>query len=120
MAAPAAPPPPKVCLRSPALSVSPLDFPLVSPSASWVHPRPAGLGNRPCVSEPIYSGPSCFQIVGSEWNLRVVLCVQDWGFRVSPGLGAWGAPGVSSHRGLDSLEHKDHLLGTLLLVYLFP
>lgn len=72
------------------------------------------------MSQPIHSGPSCSQIVGSEWNLHVVLCVQDWGFRVLPGLGAWGAPEVSSHRRVDSLEHQDCLLGTLLLVYLIP
>lgn len=73
------------------------------------------------MSEPLRSGSSCSQLVGSEWNLRVlflweVLCVQDWAFHVSPGLGAWGAAGVSAHWGLDPLEHKDRLV----LVCLFP
>ena len=74
MAAPAAPPPPKVCLRSPALSVSPLDFPLVSPSASWVHPRP-------CQSPSIPVHPAFRSWVPS--GICVWFCVSRIGVSVS-------------------------------------
>lgn len=93
--------------------------PFVSPSASWGH-RASWPGKQTLhvTAHPFRS--ILLSDRGFWWNLHVVLCVQDWGFRVLPGLGAWGAPEVSSHRRVDSLEHQDCLLGTLLLVYLIP